>query len=68
MIGYFVRHPVAANLLMVLVIVFGITVISGIERETFPAFTSDSVNISVSYPARRRVTLMKRFVLQSKAL
>ena len=50
MIGYFVRHPVAANLLMVLVIVFGITVISGIERETFPAFTSDSVNISVSYP------------------
>ena len=50
MIGYFVRHPVAANLLMVLVIVLGITVISGIERETFPAFTSDSVNISVSYP------------------
>ena len=50
MIGYFVRHPVAANLLMVLVIVFGISVISGIERETFPAFTSDSVNISISYP------------------
>ena len=50
MIGYFVRHPVAANLLMVLVIVLGISVISGIERETFPAFTSDSVNISVSYP------------------
>ncbi|MEP1933844.1 MAG: efflux RND transporter permease subunit, partial [Roseibium sp.] len=50
MIGYFVRHPVAANLLMVLVIVLGISVISGIERETFPAFASDSVNISVSYP------------------
>ena len=50
MIGYFVRHPVAANLLMVLMIVFGISVVSGIERETFPAFTADSITISVSYP------------------
>ena len=48
MIGYFVRHPVAANLLMVLMIVFGISVVSGIERETFPAFTADSITISVS--------------------
>ena len=50
MIGYFVRHPVAANLLMVLIIVLGIAVVSGIERETFPAFTADSVTVSVSYP------------------
>ena len=50
MISYFVRHPVAANLLMVLVTVLGVSVISGIERETFPAFTADSVTISVSYP------------------
>ncbi|KEJ88869.1 efflux RND transporter permease subunit [Sulfitobacter donghicola] len=50
MINYFVRHPVAANLLMVLIIVLGASVVSGIERETFPAFTADSVNVSVSYP------------------
>ena len=50
MISYFVRHPVAANLLMVLIAVLGVSVVSGIERETFPAFTADSVAVSVSYP------------------
>lgn len=50
MIGYFVRHPVAANLLMAIIVVFGIAVISGIERETFPEFAADSVRISVPYP------------------
>lgn len=50
MIGYFVRHPVAANLLMVLLVVLGVSVVSGIERETFPEFTADSVTVSVSYP------------------
>ncbi|GAB5449307.1 efflux RND transporter permease subunit [Gymnodinialimonas sp.] len=50
MIGYFVRHPVAANLLMVIMVVLGVFVISGIERETFPEFTSDAVTITVTYP------------------
>ena len=50
MIGYFVRHPVAANLLMAIMIALGIVVISGIERETFPEFAADSVRISVPYP------------------
>lgn len=50
MIGYFVRHPVAANLLMVLITVLGIAVVTGIERETFPEFTADSVRITVPYP------------------
>lgn len=50
MIDYFVRHPVAANLLMVLITVVGIAVVTGIERETFPAFAADSVRITVPYP------------------
>lgn len=50
MIGYFVRHPVAANLLMALMIVLGVAVISNIERETFPEFTADTVRITVPYP------------------
>ncbi len=50
MINYFAKHPVAANLLMVLITVLGASVVSGIERETFPAFTADSVLVSVSYP------------------
>ncbi|THH35154.1 efflux RND transporter permease subunit [Aliishimia ponticola] len=50
MISYFVRHPVAANLMMAVICILGIAVISNIERETFPPFTADSVGISVSYP------------------
>lgn len=50
MIGYFVRHPVAANLLMAIIVVAGVAVISGVERETFPEFAADSVRISVPYP------------------
>lgn len=50
MIGYFVRHPVAANLLMALICVLGVAVIANIERETFPEFTPDSVAVSVAYP------------------
>lgn len=50
MVRYFVRHPVAANLLMALICVLGIAVISNIERETFPEFTADSVSVSVTYP------------------
>lgn len=49
MISYFVRHPVAANLLMAVICVLGIMVVTSIERETFPAFTSDSVSVTVSY-------------------
>lgn len=50
MVGYFVRHPVAANLLMLVIVVLGFSVITGIERETFPDVASDSVRISVVYP------------------
>lgn len=49
MIGYFVRHPVAANLLMIAITILGIAIISNIERETFPEFAADSVSITVPY-------------------
>ena len=50
MVRYFVRHPVAANLMMVAFCILGAAVISGIERETFPEFAADSVSVSVIYP------------------
>ncbi len=50
MVSFFVRHPVAANLLMVLVCILGVSVVSNIERETFPAFTASRVGVSVAYP------------------
>ncbi|NRP13922.1 Efflux pump membrane transporter BepE [Aliiroseovarius sp. xm-m-379] len=50
MIRFFVRHPVAANLLMVAICILGIGMISSIERETFPEFTASTVGVSAIYP------------------
>ncbi|MEO1639361.1 MAG: efflux RND transporter permease subunit, partial [Pseudomonadota bacterium] len=55
MIRYFVRHPVAANILMLVFVVLGIAVLSDLERETFPEFTADSVVITVPYPGASAV-------------
>jgi HAE1 family hydrophobic/amphiphilic exporter-1 len=38
MIGFFTRHPTAANLLMLVIIGLGLTVLPNIKRETFPVF------------------------------
>jgi len=49
-ITWFVRNPVAANILMVSIIVFGLySVINRIPLETFPAFEQDIVNVTVDY-------------------
>ncbi|TKZ20595.1 efflux RND transporter permease subunit [Shimia litoralis] len=50
MIGWFVRHPVASNLLMILICVLGVAYLGDIKRETFPEFAADTVTASVIYP------------------
>lgn len=50
MISYFVRHPVASNLMMVLLCILGIGVLSTLERETFPEFAASTVGATVIYP------------------
>ena len=50
MIAYFVRHPVASNLLLVLMCVLGVSILTSLERETFPEFAADSVSVSITYP------------------
>lgn len=50
-IAWFVNNPVAANILMIAIIAFGLyAVIKKIPLETFPAFETDVVNITVTYP------------------
>ncbi len=49
MINYFVRHPTAANLLMLVFILVGLLGISGLQREVFPEFASDYINVQVVY-------------------
>ncbi|MBM6549622.1 efflux RND transporter permease subunit [Marinomonas ostreistagni] len=48
-IPWFANNPVAANLLLVLVIALGIMSVGDLNREAFPSFPADRVSISVDY-------------------
>jgi len=48
-IEWFVKNPVAANLIMVLIIAGGLLTMSGIEQEVFPEIASDMISITVPY-------------------
>jgi HAE1 family hydrophobic/amphiphilic exporter-1 len=50
MIGFFARHPTAANLLMLIIIGLGLISLPEIKRETFPVFQAKKVNVSIVYP------------------
>ncbi len=50
MIRYFSRHPTAANLLMLALLIFGLVSLPQIKRETFPEFSPPYIIASVVYP------------------
>jgi HAE1 family hydrophobic/amphiphilic exporter-1 len=50
MIGFFARHPTAANLLMLVIIGLGLTALPDIKRETFPVFQAKKAKVTVLYP------------------
>ncbi len=50
MIRFFAGHPTAANLLMLILIVMGLMSLPDMKRETFPEFTTGTVQITVPYP------------------
>ncbi|NOU52296.1 efflux RND transporter permease subunit [Pseudoalteromonas sp. JBTF-M23] len=50
MIAFFARHPTAANLLMLIICIAGLSSLPQLKRETFPEFSSDKVLVSVIYP------------------
>ncbi len=50
MIRFFAAHPTAGNLLMILFFAAGIFSVPSLRRETFPDYTADEVEITVSYP------------------
>ena len=49
MIAYFARHPTAANLLMISIILLGVAGSMSIRRDVFPEFSSDYVNVQMIY-------------------
>ena len=49
-IAWMARNPVAANLLMVLILVGGFLSAIGIKQEVFPEFELDVIVVDVPYP------------------
>ncbi|MDJ0878096.1 MAG: efflux RND transporter permease subunit [Halieaceae bacterium] len=49
MIAWFVRNPIAANLLMVLIIVGGFTGVPALEKQFFPEIELNMVSVSMPY-------------------
>ncbi|MGL6316894.1 efflux RND transporter permease subunit [Vibrio sp. WXL103] len=50
MIRFFARHPTAANLVMLMLLVLGISSLGNIKRETFPEFSPPYILAAVVYP------------------
>ncbi len=50
LIAWFAANSVAANLLMLFIIVAGLMSLSDIRKETFPSIPLDSVTVTVTYP------------------
>lgn len=50
MIGFFAKHPTAANLLMLIIIVAGITSLPNLKRETYPQIDTNKIQASIVYP------------------
>ena len=49
MIRYFVAHPTAANIFMVVIILLGLVALPTLNKETFPEIKANKVKVSVPY-------------------
>ena len=50
MIRYFAAHPTAANILMFIIVLLGITSLPSLNKETFPEIDAYRVQVTVPYP------------------
>ena len=67
MIAYFSRHPVAANLLLLITLVLGGLSLMDLERESFPEFSTPGVSVSVAYPGASAADVDERVCLELDA-
>ena len=63
MIRWMAGHPVAANLLMTLILVGGAVSVFNIKQEIFPEFELDRVNVSVAYAGATPAELEESIVI-----
>ena len=63
MIGLFVRHPVAPNLLMVLMILAGVLALGELNRQFFPDVDSNAVTVNVTWTGAGAEDVANRITL-----
>ncbi len=65
MINWFVRNPVTANLLMVIILALGsYATLNRVLLEEFPSFESDMVNISLTYRGATPIEMEQSLVVR----
>ncbi|RLA44352.1 MAG: AcrB/AcrD/AcrF family protein [Gammaproteobacteria bacterium] len=57
-------NPIAANLLLVIVLIAGYIAIGGIRKEVFPSFPTDTFTVTVPYPGSSPVEVEQGIVLK----
>ncbi len=50
MIRYFGNHATAANVLMAIIVVLGLTALPKLQRDTFPIIPPTEVEVRIAYP------------------
>ncbi len=50
LVAWFAANPVAANLLLVLIVLGGVVTLPGIRREILPEISADAISVTVEYP------------------
>ena len=49
-LGFFVKHKTAANIIMILMCIFGLLSIDKLNRQFFPTFDIENISVSIEWP------------------
>jgi multidrug efflux pump subunit AcrB len=63
-IGWMACNPIAANILLLVVLVAGFMAIGGIQKEVFPSFPTDTFTVTVPYPGSAPMEVEQGIVLK----
>ncbi|PSR04581.1 MAG: RND transporter, partial [Bacteroidetes bacterium SW_10_40_5] len=64
LIGYFIQYPIVANILLVLVIIFGYFGLNNLNSTFFPESESDVISVNATYPGAAPEEVEKGIVLK----
>ena len=65
-IGWMACNPIAANLLLLLVLVAGYIAVGGMQKEVFPSFPTETFTVTVAYPGSSPVEVEQGIVLKDE--